>query len=347
MSDKKIKILCVEDEIDIRSNIADILRDEGYEVFEAGNGYQGYELFIQERPDLIISDIMMPELDGYGLLKLIRETVGLKNSAVPFIFLTALGQKESVIKGVDLSANDYLVKPIDFDLLISKIKEKTENFKRVEDVHLDQINNLKNQVSIVLPKDVFSYLDLIIKTLGNLKEEPFGPFPHRGYLEEIKKIYLNCLSLRSIISNNLDSSVIDFKLNAEEEIISIHDFLEDFLKNIDKDIADRIILENLHNINLLPKVKIDRISLIEAFGVLTYEILNADQESSIRISAMIDHIKRIVIIFYFENRDPQVKMEVDEARISKILDKQNCRFEVLENKENTAIMVIPEYRIAT
>ena len=79
MSDKKIKILCVEDEIDIRSNIADILRDEGYEVFEAGNGYQGYESFIQEKPDLIISDIMMPELDGYGLLKLVRDTSGLKN----------------------------------------------------------------------------------------------------------------------------------------------------------------------------------------------------------------------------------------------------------------------------
>ena len=347
MSDKKIKILCVEDEVDIRSNIADIIRDEGYEVFEAGNGYQGYELFIQERPDLIISDIMMPELDGYGLLKLIRETTGLKNSAVPFIFLTALGQKESVIKGVDLSANDYLVKPIDFDLLIAKIKEKTKNSQRVESVHLDQINNLKNQVSVVLPKDVFSYLDLIIKNLGNLKEEPFGPFPHRGYIEEIKKIYLNCLSLRSIITSNLDSSVIDFKLNAEEEIISIHDFLEDFIKNIDKDIADRIILENLHNINLLPKIKIDRISLIEAFGVLTYEILNADQDSTIRVSAMIDHLKRIVIIFYFENIDPQVKMEVDEAKISKILDKQNCRFEILENKENTAIMVIPEYRLAT
>ena len=101
----------------------------------------------------------MPELDGYGLLKLVRDTVGLKNSAVPFIFLTALGQKDNVIKGVNLSANDYLVKPIDFDLLIAKIKEKTENFQRVEEAHKNQIVNLKNQVSIVLPRDVFSYLD--------------------------------------------------------------------------------------------------------------------------------------------------------------------------------------------
>lgn len=344
MSDKKIKILCVEDEIDIRSNIADILRDEGYEVFEAGNGYQGYESFIQEKPDLIISDIMMPELDGYGLLKLVRDSSGLKNSAVPFIFLTALGQKDNVIKGVNLSANDYLIKPIDFDLLIAKVKEKTENSQRVDAVHKDQISNLKNQVSVVLPKDVFAYLDTITKIASNLKEEPFGPFPHRGYLDEIKKIYLNAVSLRSVINNSLDETLIDFKLNVEEEIISIHDFFEDFVKNIDQKIAKRIVLESLHNVNLLPKIKIDRISLIEAIGIFIYEILSKDHSSIVRVSAMLDHLRQIVIIFYLENKEDD-KIIVDEAKIWKILDRQNCRFEVLKNKNNTAIITIPEYRL--
>jgi CheY-like chemotaxis protein len=344
MSDKKIKILCVEDEIDIRSNIADILRDEGYEVFEAGNGYQGYESFIQEKPDLIISDIMMPELDGYGLLKLVRDSSGLKNSAIPFIFLTALGQKDNVIKGVNLSANDYLIKPIDFDLLIAKVKEKTENSQRVEVAHKTQINNLKNQFSVVLPKDVFSYLDTITKIASNLKDEPFGPFPHRGYLDEIKKIYLNAVSLRSVINNSLDETLIDFKLNVEEEIISIHDFFEDFVKNIDQKIAKRIVLESLHNVNLLPKIKIDRISLIEAIGIFIYEILSKDHSSIVRVSAMLDHLRQIVIIFYLENKEDD-KIIVDEAKIWKILDRQNCRFEVLKNKNNTAIITIPEYRL--
>jgi CheY-like chemotaxis protein len=345
MSDKQIKILCVEDEVDIRSNIADILRDEGYEVFEAENGYHGYEIFIQEKPDLIISDIMMPELDGYGLLKLVRDTSSSKNSAVPFIFLTALGQKDNVIKGVNLSANDYLIKPIDFDLLLAKIKEKTENSIRSEFVHKEQINNLKNQISLVLPKDVFSYLDIITKTASNLKDEPFGPLPHRGYLDEIKKIYLNAISLRSVINNSLDTSIIDFKLNVEEEIVSIHDFFEDFVKNIDQNIAQRISLEGSHNMNLLPKIKIDKISLIEAIGTLIYELLSKDDASILRISAMLDHLKQIVIIFFFDNNELDNKINVDEAKIWKILDKQNCRFEVLQNKNNTAIITIPEYRL--
>ena len=345
MSDKQIKILCVEDEVDIRSNIADILRDEGYEVFEAENGYHGYEIFIQEKPDLIISDIMMPELDGYGLLKLVRDTSSSKNSAVPFIFLTALGQKDNVIKGVNLSANDYLIKPIDFDLLLAKIKEKTENSIRSEFVHKEQINNLKNQISLVLPKDVFSYLDIITKTASNLKEEPFGPLPHRGYLDEIKKIYLNAISLRSVINNSLDTSIIDFKLNVEEEIISIHNFFEDFIKNIDETIAQRISIEGSHNMNLLPKIKIDKISLIEAIGTLIYELLSKDDASILRISAMLDHLKQIVIIFFFDNNELDNKINVEEAKIWKILDKQNCRFEVLQNKNNTAIITIPEYRL--
>jgi hypothetical protein len=140
--------------------------------------------------------------------------------------------------------------------------------------------------------------------------------------------------------------LIDFKLNVEEEIVSIHDFFEDFVKNIDQNISKRIVLENPDNVNLLPKIKIDRISLIEAVGTLIYEILTTDNFSNIRVSAMLDHLKQIVIIFYFDNKDLQIKDNIDEERISKILDKQNCRFEILTTKNNTAIITIPEYRIA-
>ncbi len=168
--ERKVKILCVEDEQDIRENIADILRDEGFEVFEAPNGKQGFEVFIQSKPDLIISDIMMPELDGYGLLKLVRESKNVRNNTVPFIFLSALGQKDDIIKGVNLSANDYLIKPIDFDLMIAKVKEKTVNSNKLQEVHERNVKNLKSQVSTVLPAELSSYLDIITQVASNLKK---------------------------------------------------------------------------------------------------------------------------------------------------------------------------------
>ncbi|MDA0902273.1 MAG: response regulator, partial [Proteobacteria bacterium] len=123
----KTKILCVEDEQEIRETISEILRDEGFEVFEASNGKEAVEVFLENNPDLVISDIMMPEVSGYDLLKIIRENKSISNNNVPFIFLSALSKKEDVIKGAELSANDYLTKPVDFDLLIAKIKEKSKN----------------------------------------------------------------------------------------------------------------------------------------------------------------------------------------------------------------------------
>lgn len=345
MTDKQIKILCVEDEVDIRSNIADILRDEGYLVVEAGNGTEGYEVFIKERPDLIISDIMMPQLDGFGLLKLVRETTVIRQSAVPFIFLTALGQKDNVIKGVNLSANDYLVKPIDFDLLIAKVKEKTSNQQRVEYIHQGQISNLKNQITVALPKEVFSYLENITSIASKLKEEPYGPFPHRAYLDEIKKIYLGALNIRTAITNNLDHKIIDFKLNAEEEVINLAIFLEKLVDKIDKKLSQNIVLNNIHNINLLPSIKIDKAVLSEAIGLVIFELLHLSKSSKLIISAMIDHHKQIVIIFQIQNELNNKLQDFNIAKISKILDKQNCRFEILENKMNTAIIIIPEYRL--
>ena len=347
MTDKKIKILCVEDEADIRSNISDILRDEGYEVIEAGNGYEGYEVFVRERPDLIISDIMMPKLDGYGLLKMVRETAGLKQSVVPFLFLTALGQKDNVIKGVNLSANDYLIKPIDFDLLVAKVKEKTLNYQHVEDIHQSQIDNLKNQISIVLPKDVFIYLDNITFIASKIKDEPFGPFPHRAYLDEIKKIYFNSLNLRTAINNSLDHDSINFKLNAEEEIIDLKVFFAEYVENIDPTLSQRIILADTDILSQLPNIKIDRITLTEAIGLTIYEMLKIDNKFNIKINAMTDHLKQIVIIFSIQSDDVKININqlINSSKISKVLDKQNCRFEILDNKNNAAIITIPEYRL--
>jgi len=345
--DRKIKVLCVEDEQDIRENIAEILRDEGFEVFEADNGKHGFESFMQNKPDLVVSDIMMPEIDGYGLLQLIRESKNIRNNTVPFIFLTALGQKENMIKGVGLSANDYLVKPIDFDLMIAKIKEKTANASKVQEVHNRNIKNLKNQISVVLPSDIFSYLDVISNVTSALKEEPYGPFPHRRYLEDIEKIYLNSMKLRAAVFNSLDESVIDHKLNADEEIFAMSGFLEEFVSGLSDKFRSRIEIERPFEPESMPRVKVDRLILLDALRKIFANMFKSDPEAAISVSIMIDHLDQMVVIFYLKSKIPNVNLSVhmDEPQISKILDRQNCRFEIAENKENTAVLVIPAYRL--
>jgi CRP/FNR family transcriptional regulator, polysaccharide utilization system transcription regulator len=105
------KILLIEDNSEIRENIAEILSLANYQVLEAEHGKAGVELAKKEKPDLIICDIMMPQLDGYGVLHMLSKNP--ETSSIPFIFLTAKSEKEDFRKGMNLGADDYLIKPFD------------------------------------------------------------------------------------------------------------------------------------------------------------------------------------------------------------------------------------------
>jgi DNA-binding NarL/FixJ family response regulator len=104
------RILIIEDEPEMRRNITTLLRYHEYEPIEAENGRRGVELARRQKPDLILCDVMMPELDGYGVLQLLRQDAGL--ASIPFIFLTARGDKDDLRSGMNLGADDYLTKPV-------------------------------------------------------------------------------------------------------------------------------------------------------------------------------------------------------------------------------------------
>ena len=105
------KILIIEDNNDIRESTAEILEFSGYVVTQADNGKKGVELAFQSRPDLILCDIMMPELDGYGVLYMLGKNV--ETDSIPFIFLTAKAERIDFRKGMEMGADDYLTKPFD------------------------------------------------------------------------------------------------------------------------------------------------------------------------------------------------------------------------------------------
>ncbi len=129
----KEKILVVEDDRDIQEIVSEILKAEGYEVVTADNGLEGYQLFKERDPDLIILDVMMPKMDGYQMAKLVRQ----KNEAVPIIMLTALEEEYDEIKGFDVGADDYISKPFSFNILLQRVRAVLRRSKKEKNKQLE------------------------------------------------------------------------------------------------------------------------------------------------------------------------------------------------------------------
>ena len=118
------RLLVIEDEVEIRANLLEFLSLEGYETFGADNGVQGLVGALEYEPDLILCDVMMPELDGYEVLQAVRKEPRI--ATTPFIFLTALADKGDLRQGMQLGADDYLTKPFIFSEVASAIEVRLE-----------------------------------------------------------------------------------------------------------------------------------------------------------------------------------------------------------------------------
>jgi DNA-binding response OmpR family regulator len=121
------KILLIEDNQDVRENIADLLELANYNVATSKNGILGIKKARQFEPDIIICDIMMPELDGYGVLDLLSKDV--KTACIPFIFMSAKSESSDIRMGMNMGADDYLTKPFEDVELFDAIKAK-EPFRK-------------------------------------------------------------------------------------------------------------------------------------------------------------------------------------------------------------------------
>src|SRR5215213_3411705 len=113
-------ILVIDDNTDIRENTSEILDLAGYKTHTAENGKQGVELALKEKPAVIVCDIMMPELDGYGVLHLLRKNP--ETQHIPFIFLTAKTERSDFRKGMEMGADDYITKPFDDIELLNAVE---------------------------------------------------------------------------------------------------------------------------------------------------------------------------------------------------------------------------------
>lgn len=134
-------ILIIEDNTDIRESTVEILELAGYGVLQAENGKKGVEITSHSKPDLILCDIMMPELDGYGVLYLLSKNPD--TADIPFIFLTAKAERIDFRKGMEMGADDYLTKPFDDLELLNAIESRLIKKQRVEAYYNQSLQSLR------------------------------------------------------------------------------------------------------------------------------------------------------------------------------------------------------------
>jgi diguanylate cyclase (GGDEF)-like protein len=147
-------ILCIEDEPQLRTDMAEILVDAEHNVLLASDGQHGLEMILEHEPDLVVSDITMPNISGHDLVRILREKYP-RFAETPFIFLSALADREDVLDGIKAGADCYLTKPVEFDLLLGQIECSLRQVNRMRArtkeqliymAHHDALTELPNRV---------------------------------------------------------------------------------------------------------------------------------------------------------------------------------------------------------
>ena len=179
------KILFIEDDTVVRENTAELLELSDFEVITASNGKIGLALAKKEKPDIIVCDIMMPELDGYGVLQALAEDP--TTMQIPFIFLSARTEHKDIRRGMDLGADDYLTKPFEEEELLSAIESRLakvqilKNLREKETIHSgngdEQLNSLNDLRELVKKYEHQTY-----KAGENIYEE--GKLGHHFFFIE-------------------------------------------------------------------------------------------------------------------------------------------------------------------
>lgn len=184
------KLLIIEDNPEIRENTAEILELAGYEVLTAENGRVGAESAVANLPDLIICDIMMPELDGYEVLSILSKNP--KTASIPFIFLTAKAEKTDFRKGMNMGADDYLTKPFEELDLLNTIERRLQKLARIQahapNDSADKLTHFFNQTKGIQHLEALSDEREIIHYKPKQLLFAEGAYPHKIFYVKSGKI---------------------------------------------------------------------------------------------------------------------------------------------------------------
>ena len=179
------KLLLIEDEAELRDSVVDIVRYYSFDCLAVGSGEEALAQVGDYRPDLILCDVMLPGIDGYGILLELQQQPEL--ATIPFIFLTAKSTYADIRKGMDLGADDYLTKPFTAEQLMEAIRNRLERFDQIQTQANQQNEYFRDYLKMTLPHELRTPMSGIIGYLDLLTDayDSFSPEQIRQMLERM------------------------------------------------------------------------------------------------------------------------------------------------------------------
>lgn len=238
----KPRILCIEDEKDFRENIVEILSHESFDVLQAENGRDGIEQFESSRPDIVLCDIQMPEMNGFDMLNQLKQKYPSLMHDTSFLFLSALNDKSNMLSGFHMGCDDYIVKPIDYDLLLAKLNQLSEQHKG----RLVKTEQLRSLIHFLLPSIMKLRLQRPLNALLGYSElfESTDPSCISHYVERIQSVTNEQLALQQTIALILQLASNRYEYNASTT--ALNSFLWEALTiALGYDVAYESILEDM------------------------------------------------------------------------------------------------------
>ncbi len=358
------KILIVEDTLTIREEIHDILVMEGYTVFEAENGSIGFEIALKKYPDLIISDILMPKLNGFEMYKKLQNNKTTK--LIPLIFLSAKAEKSDIRAGMNLGAEDYLTKPIDVEDLLNTVKikidkklllaqetiDKTTTISAILQQQKKELDNYAQLISHELKTPLRNISDILIW----IREELAHPISSENSINSIelleKKVERMELLLtkleqyKNIRSSSFKKNKINLNTIAKKVIakLQVPSHIKIEIKNkLPTLFADEIMLEKVFEI--LIQNALDHINKKKGLIILACETTKEDYLFSVKDNGVGIKTKYYEKIFeMFQTVDSTNSTGIGLSIVKKIISCYNgeVKVESKTNKETIFYFSLPK-----
>jgi signal transduction histidine kinase len=229
------KILVIEDEDFVRTNVSELLEAENFEVVSAENGLLGVQVAKEQIPDLIICDVMMPKLNGREVLETLRKDP--KTEMIPFIFLTAKADKTDVRQAMEQGADDYLTKPFTRAELLGAVHSRLEKQEVIIKHSQQKLDNLRSGIAYALPHEMLTPLTSILGFSQTIIMQ-YNSLKRPKILEMVERIHDSGERLHRVIQN--------FLLYAELELAAVNPEKIKMMRAAQTNSAKRVVLGMAH-----------------------------------------------------------------------------------------------------